>query len=245
MSLDPQPNSVVTREAATLQLQLQTHRGPTFTFNSHYSLKSSLCIPWKTARGGRSRSRRQRASTLKLQLLPWSLHLTQTGGLMLRCLCPPTPWATSVTRGHVPRWTSGLMLNSAPALQRGQWGPGNENHRSVRPLQRPVLLWALTQGQVVKKSTRMWPFPIPSDTDPRQADEGSMDALRRMSSVSMISSCTVPWHWSSPAHILTLKKGSNCITRSFSLAWIPWEFKHWWQITKRLFGMCSVWSGII
>jgi len=81
-------------------------------------------------------------------------------------------------RGHVPRSTSGLMLNSTAAVQRGQWGTGNENPRSVRLLQCPALLLALTRGQVVKKSTCMWPFPIPSDTNPRQATGGQRTPMQ-------------------------------------------------------------------
>lgn len=87
---------------------------------------------WTTARGDRSHGLRQRwlwALTVKLQLLPGSQHLGRTGGLMYCCVCPndppprphppesSIPRATSVIRGHVPRSTSGLMLNSAAAAE--------------------------------------------------------------------------------------------------------------------------------
>lgn len=138
--------------------------------------------------------------TLKLELMPqesasclnWWFDVTPT----------TFPRATSVIRGCVPCSTSGPKLNSAAAPQRSQQGPGNENHRSLRLLQCRVLLWALTQRQVVKTSTCMWPFPIPSDTDPQHADEGSEEALKRTSSASPLRSRTVPWRWSSHTQIL-------------------------------------------
>lgn len=83
----------------------------------------------------------------------------------------------------------------------------------------------------------MCPFPIPSVANPHNEPKmGSTDALRRMSSVSVLSPCTVPWHPSSPEQILIGKRRH------------AWQAHfHWLQFTKknnREVSLCvCVWWG--